>query len=227
MNEPVTIPLAQLRPNPDLQPRDKGLDERHVRMLMASDPAVWPPLGATPNDEGGYDIFAGFHRFEAGRRLGLAALPCVVDPDAGYPDAVADNLAHGLPLSLPDRKTFARWLREQEPNLSYREIGRRCGLNHETVKRALAGKEETGTGGEHHQGASDPIPRLVGQVVRAYDGGYGRTKFGLGRDGSPKPFRAAIDHYTEADRPAVARALDAFGRACVAAAAPFLSGDEG
>src|SRR5262249_3477547 len=107
MNEPVMIPLAQLRPNPDLQPRDRGLDDRHVRLLIASDPATWPPLGVTPNDEGGYDIYAGFHRFEAGRQLGLAALPCVVDPDAGYPEAVADNLAHGLPLDLRDRKTFA------------------------------------------------------------------------------------------------------------------------
>jgi hypothetical protein len=227
MNDPIMVPLSRLRPNQELQPRDKGLDERHIRLLMASDPAAWPPLGVTPNEEGGYDVYAGFHRFEAARRLGLAALPCVVDPDAGYPEAVADNLGHGLPLALADRKTFARWLHDDDPGLSLREIGRRAGLNHETVKRAL--RETDGGGGadgENRQASPDPIPRLVGQVVRAYAGGHGRTWFGLGRDGNPKPFRAAIASYAEDEQRGVAQALGAFGRACIAAAAPFLAGDE-
>jgi hypothetical protein len=227
MNEPVPVPLARLRANEDYQPRVDGIDERHVRLLMATDPTTWPPLGVTPNDIGGFDVFDGFTRYEVGRRKGLAELLCVVVPGAGYPEAFAANLAHGLPLSLEDRKAYARWVREEEPGLSLREIGRRCGLHHETVRKALEGGEEPATGGQNRQASPDPIPRLVGQVVRAYDGGHGRTWFGLGRDGSPKPFRAAIDTYAEDDRPAVARALAAFGRACVAAAAPFVGGDEG
>jgi ParB-like chromosome segregation protein Spo0J len=130
------ISLSQLRADEDYQPRLEGLRESHIRLLMASDPATWAPLLVAPSDEGTFTVIDGFHRLEAATRLGLTALSCVVDPRAGYPEAVAANLRHGLPLALADRKAFARWLADEEPGLSYRELGRRCGLNHETVKRA-------------------------------------------------------------------------------------------
>jgi len=218
--EAVLIPLGHLRANAAFQPRVDGLKESHVRLLMASDPATWPPLLVTPNADGTFDIIEGFHRKEAGTRLGLAALPCLVDPTAGYPEAVAANLAHGLPLSLPDRKAFAQWLAEEDPDLSLREIGRRCGLHHETVKRAL--EEAEPTGGQNRQAPPDPIARLVGNVERTYHMGSGRSMFGFGKAGSPAPFRKAIDAYADEDRPAVAQALEAFGRACLEAAQPYL-----
>lgn len=219
-----TIPLACLRANEDYQPRLGGLSERHVQLLLESNPATWGALLVTPNDVGGFDIIDGFHRHEAARRLGLPTLRCRVDPDAGYFAAVAANVAHGLPLALPDRKAAARWLAEQQPGLSLREIGRRCGLNHETVKRAL---EEDPAGENRQRPAPDPIARLVGQVERNYYDGHGRTWLGFGKAGNPGPFRQALEAYAEEDRPAVARALDAFGRACTTAAAPYLDDQPG
>ncbi len=219
--EPVLIPLSQLRANEAYQPRLEGLKESHVRLLMASDPSTWPPLRVSPNDDGTCDIIEGFHRNEAANRMGLDALPCVIEPTAGYPEAVAANLRHGLPLSLSDRRAFAQWLAEEEPELSLRELGRRCGLNHATVKRAL--EEDEPEGGENrHTSQPDPITKLVRQVERTYREGAGRSWLGFGKAGNPNAFRRSLEAYAEEDRPQVARAMLAFGHACVAAAQPYL-----
>lgn len=218
--ETVLLPIHLLRANEEYQPRYGGLVERHVRLLMQTDPATWPPLLVVPNDDGLFEIIDGFHRFEAATRLGLPALPCRIDPDADYPDAVLANIHHGLPLHPNDRKLAARHLADLDPSLSYREIGRRTGLNHETVKRAI---EVAETGQRQPASPPDPIARLVAQVHRTYSGGHGRTWFGFGHDGNAKPFRRAIEAYSDEDRKAIAQAVLAFGHACVAAAQPFLS----
>lgn len=221
----VSIPLDRLRTDGAFQPRLDGLREQHVRLLLASDPATWPPLLVTPDTDGTFLVIDGAHRLETARRLGLVALPCRIDPMAGYPDAVAANLNHGLPLSLDDRKAFARWLAGTDPGLSYRELGRRSGLNHETVRRALEADESDG--GENRQHRPDPIARLVSQVERIYYDGHGRTWVGFGKAGNPSPFRQALEAYAEEDRPVVARALAAFGYACTTAAAPYLDDQRG
>ena len=43
------------------------------------------------------------------------------------------NAKHGKPLDLRDRKSYAKRLASMHPELSNREIGRRTGINHETV----------------------------------------------------------------------------------------------
>lgn len=216
---PVTIPCDALRANEDYQPRTGGLNECHIRLLMESTPAEWPPLTVTPNDAGGYDVVDGFHRLEAAKRLGLQSILCIVDPQAGYPEAVAANLRHGLPLSLEDRKEAARWWHEQVPGLSYREIGRRVGLSDKTVKAAL---HERSRATPSPGSPATPAGKLVRLVYRLYQSGECRTCFGLGRGGNVNAFKQEIALFDEEEQHDVAQALDAFGRACVAAAAPFL-----
>lgn len=217
----IRLPVARLVRNPDYQPRRNGISEAHVRLLMEAGPETWEPVTVAPVDGGRFEVIDGNHRVVAALRLKLDALPGYLLPGAGYPEAVAANLAHGLPLTLADRKDFARWLAQQEPGLSLREIGRRCALNHATVKRAI---QDGADGGELRQRSRpDPIGRLVSQVYRTYADGNGRTWLGFGREGNPKSFHRAIEAYREEDRAAIARAMYAFGRACVAAAEPFLS----
>jgi len=219
LGEPVPIPLARLIPNPDYQPRAGGLSEPHLRLLLESDPATWPPLLVSPTDADNFDILDGFHRHEAARRVGLPAVSCVVAPGAGYPEAVAANLRHGLPLSMADRKDAARWWAEHVPGLSYREIGRRVGLSDKTAKAAIEAPERA----ENPRPRADPIRRLVGLTVDAYQGGHGRRFLGMGKEADAGAFRRRIEEYDDDERPKVARALAAFGRAIAAAAEPYLS----
>jgi len=223
-SDTTTIALAAIVADEDYQPRH-SLNETHVRQLMASEPDAWPPVLVTPQD-GGYLLIDGFHRLEAATRLGLETLACTVVPDAGYPEAFAANMAHGLTLTIDERKDFVRWLADDEPGLSYRELGRRSGLNHETVKRALTEGADPEPAAPRPRTTPDPIATLVQSVVTAYDAGHGRTWLGFGRDGNPNAFRAEIAAYDECDQPNVARALLAFGHACVEAAQPFLSGED-
>lgn len=218
----VTVPLDRLIPNREYQPRAAGLSEAHVRLLMETGADTFPPLLVSPNADGTFDVLDGFHRLDAARRLNVAALPCLVSPEAGYGEAVAANLRHGLPLSMADRKDAARWYSVWEPDLSYREIGRRCGLSDKTVKRAI----ETGDSESEPspRNAPDPIERLVTLAYRTYTDRHGRTLFGLGGDGNPKAFRREIETYPEDERPAVARALTAFGQACVTASQLYSNG---
>lgn len=213
------IPLTQLQADESYQPRE-ALKDAHVKLLMASDPTTWPPLLVTPGPDGRYLIIDGFHRFEAATRLSLVSLTCRIDPNAGYPEGFAANLNHGLPLSLNERKAFACWLRDAEPGLSLRELGRRSGLNHETVKRALETEEVEPVA--RARVTPDPIRDLVRQVDRTYRSGVGRTWFGMGRAGNLTAFQREIASYDPEDQPEVAQALLAFGHACVAAAQPFL-----
>lgn len=214
----VPIPLDRLIPNPDYQPRGGGLSEAHIRLLMESDPAGWPSILVSPTDDGRYDVLDGFHRLEAAGRLGRPALSCVVAPGAGYPEAVAANLRHGLPLGIADRKDAARWWAEHALGLSYREIGRRVGLSDKTVKAAI----ETPERPENPRPKADPIRRLVGLTVDAYQGGHGRRFLGMGKEADAGAFRRRIEEYDDDERPRVAQALAAFGRAAVAAAEPHL-----
>ncbi|MBX7135066.1 MAG: ParB/RepB/Spo0J family partition protein [Fimbriimonadaceae bacterium] len=218
--ETALLSLQLIKAKEDFQPRYGGLVERHVRLLMQTDPADWPPLLIAPDDDGCFHIIDGFHRFEAATRLGLSALTCRIDPDADYPDAVLANIHHGLPLHPEDRKIAARHLAELDPSLSYREIGRRTGLNHETVKRAVEAADSQRA--EHQRTNPDPVEKLVAQVYRTYAGGHGRSWLGFGHDGNAKLFRRAIEAYREEDRETIAQAVLAFGQACVAAAQPFL-----
>lgn len=198
-----------------------GLSKPHVRLLMEAGPDAWPALTAAPADDRFYDVTDGAHRLEASRRLNLASLPCVVVPGAGYPEADASNLNHGMPLSMADRKEAARWWAHEALGLSFREIGRRCGLNHETANKAIEAGDATAPAGENRQ--SDPILRLVGLAFGAYRGGAGRSVLGFGMAGSAAAFCRQIDAYDDDERPKVAEALAAFGRAIVAATDPYLA----
>lgn len=210
--EPVSIPLDLIMADPQYQPRGGGLVESHVRLLTESDPTTWPPILVMPSTNGAHILIDGFHRLEAARRLNLPALRCRIVPGAGYPEAVAANIAHGLPLSRSDRKDAARWWAEQEPDLSYREIGRRVGLSDKTVAATLRQGEST----KSPRTEPDPIARFVSQIIRADDDGYATAR----------AVRREIECYDDESRTGVAASLADIGGVLVEAATPYAGGRE-
>lgn len=209
MSDAVVIPIDRIIAASQYQPRDGGIVESHVRLLMESDPATWPPPIVSPDGKGGYDIIDGFHRHEAGTRLGLTHLRCIVQEGAGYPEAVSANLRHGLPLGISDRKEAARWWAENEPDLSYREIGRRVGLSDKTVKWAV---ETAAAESPQSRPPSGPLDRWLHQTYR------------LESPPSSRDVKADIDAYAEEDRAGVASFYAAIGQALVDASAPYMKG---
>jgi ParB-like chromosome segregation protein Spo0J len=228
-----TIALDRLHANEDYQPREDGLDAEHLERLRASDPALWPPLLVSANEAGGYDVIDGFHRLHIAREQGLTTLRCQVVDDAGYPEAVAANLAHGLPLSIADRKAYVCWLHEQEPELSYSELARRSGLSDKTVKRVLLPefsyvRSETPSEPNSDEDAfrvpavpPDPVVKLVRLARLAVTDQAGVSKlaqfFSKKTDAQQRAeyVRRVVASYDAKERPAVAAALTTLGTALI------------
>jgi len=202
------IPLSSIVPDPGYQPRGDGFSTSHLAMLAESDPAKWPPLTVAPCDDGRYVLIDGFHRFEIATRRKLDALPCVVLEGAGYAEAVFANITHGLPLSRADRKDAARWWANEEPGLSYREIGRRVGLSDKTVAAAIRDGEPS----QPSRSTPDPVARLVSSLLRTQ----------ADHAPSARSIRREIDAYANEHRADVAATLAAIGGALIEASRPFM-----
>jgi ParB-like chromosome segregation protein Spo0J len=226
MTQPIDLALGQLQDDPtSYQPRGAGLDDEHLERLRASDTAHWPPLLVAPNETGSYDVIDGFHRLHVARDRQLPSLRCAVVEGAGYPEAFAANLAHGLPLTIQDRKDFAVWLHELEPTLSLRELARRSGLSDKTVKAALTSAESPQSPEERllrvASAPSDPIVRLVRLARAAIADRTGVNPFARfffrksDARQRAKYVSRVLASYADDERPAVAEALIVLGTALI------------
>lgn len=209
MSTAVMIPVDHLVLDTAYQPRARGLSPSHLKLLRESDPQTWEALLVAPNGDGAYTVLDGFHRTTVACELGLKQLPCIVQDGAGYPEAVAANISHGLPLSSDDRKEAARWWAEQEPHLSYREIGRRVGLSDKTVKRALS----------YPTSEPSPSPSPASPTER-----WLRATYRLDAPPSLREVRADIETFAAEYRADVATFYAAIGQALVTAASSYLTG---
>lgn len=173
------VPLDHIVLDTSYQPRGVGdgtegeesLDTEHLERLLASDPGEWPPLLVTPSegDPRSFILLDGWHRYKVASLFKLVALPCQIVEHGGLEEAFEANLRHGLPLKRVDRKAYAHVLHDVYPDLPYREIGRRVGLDPKTVKTALTDTEEIpqqASGGDgvsstgNHVGAEEYAKRL-------------------------------------------------------------------
>lgn len=126
------VRLDDLVPGPRI--READLNVVHVAQLVESVEHLPPVLVRRVAD--GFEILDGHHRVAALRRSGadsvLAHVVTCTDAEA-LAFAVEANVAHGLPLSLADKKRNAEALLVADPDLSDREVGRICGLSDKTV----------------------------------------------------------------------------------------------
>jgi ParB-like chromosome segregation protein Spo0J len=115
-----------------LSPRGSKPDPAHVRMLADLDDEVPPILVHRPTMR----VVDGLHRLEAARLLGrthIAARLLEGDEADAFVLAVRSNIAHGLPLSVDDRKRAVDRIMSSHPLWSDRRIAAATGLAARTV----------------------------------------------------------------------------------------------
>lgn len=155
----------------DGSPRLKGEDTAHSSLLAAND-AILPPIlvhRATMR------VIDGIHRVRAAQIKGDTTIVVQFyegSEDAAFVLAVEQNVTHGLPLSLADRKAAAKRIVTSHPNLSDRAIAASTGLSDRTVRTI---RQRSTAESSQSNARSDPSHR----VER------------IGRDGRSRPMNNA------------------------------------
>jgi hypothetical protein len=135
-------------------PRLGGVNQEHVLML-AELGADLPPIlvhRATMR------VIDGMHRIFAAQLRGDDTIEVLYfdgDEDEAFVLGVRENIAHGLPLTLADRRAAARRILLIRPHWSDRSIAAKAGLS----------------------------PKTVGSLRRQYSGDHGGAQSRIGRDG--------------------------------------------
>jgi hypothetical protein len=126
----LKVPVGLLRLGES--PRSAGCDEQNVRMLAELD-CPWPPLLVHRQT---YRVIDGMHRLLAARMRGDETVEVrfhECDEAEAFVLAVRANVAHGLPLSLNDRKAAAGRIIASRPEWSDRRVAMVAGLSDKTV----------------------------------------------------------------------------------------------
>ncbi|MBP2326472.1 ParB-like chromosome segregation protein Spo0J [Kibdelosporangium banguiense] len=139
----VELPVDSLRRADS--PRQSGESEKHIKALAESESDLPPILVHRETMQ----VIDGMHRLRAALAQGRETISArFYDGDNAdvFVAAVEANTAHGLPLSLNDRKRAAARILLSHPHWSDRAIAAVTGLSHKTV-----GTIRQRSAGESHQ----------------------------------------------------------------------------
>jgi ParB-like chromosome segregation protein Spo0J len=156
------LSVEDLRPADS--PRLNGISQRHAEVLAESE----DELPAILVQKGTMRVIDGMHRVLAARLRGrdnIAVRFADVDDDAAFLLAVEANIAHGLPLSLADRKAAASRIIEVKPYWSDRAIARASGLSWKTVG-VLRARAQAPAGDERRVGRDGKVRPVNGAAGR-------------------------------------------------------------
>jgi hypothetical protein len=126
----VTIPVGRIRTGKTL--RLSGENAEHVQHLLAA----WSELPPIIVHHETMQVIDGLHRFQAAKLRGDERIRVRFfrgDTADAFVLAVSANVAHGLPLSLADRRQAAARIIATHPHWSDRMIGTVAGLDPRTV----------------------------------------------------------------------------------------------
>ncbi|WP_051467892.1 ParB N-terminal domain-containing protein [Actinomadura oligospora] len=129
-SEAVRVPIASLQPADS--PRLRGVDHEHVLRMAGVDAPLPPILVHRPTMR----VIDGMHRLRAAKLRGDTEIEAFFfDGSAAeaFARAVELNIAHGLPLTLTERRAAAARLLAAEPQASDRMVAARTGLSARTV----------------------------------------------------------------------------------------------
>jgi ParB-like chromosome segregation protein Spo0J len=127
----INVPLDSLKN--DLDVRANGVDLEHARNLAQVETALPPILVSSLSNQ----IIDGRHRVKAAELNGRETIDAVLfkgSYEEAFVLAVRMNVAHGLPLTLADRRAAAERIVCSSPELSDRSIAITAGLAAKTVR---------------------------------------------------------------------------------------------
>jgi ParB-like chromosome segregation protein Spo0J len=130
LTQSTVVPIAALRSG--FSPRLAGVDEQHAQ-LLAEAPGDLPSILVQHRT---MRIIDGMHRLRAACLQGKTEVLVEFvddDDDAAFLRAVTANLAHGLPLTLGDRKSAASRIMEIRPDWSDRAVAQAAGISSNTA----------------------------------------------------------------------------------------------
>ncbi|GGR77689.1 hypothetical protein GCM10010269_16200 [Streptomyces humidus] len=164
------VPINSLRASES--PRSAGEDADHIRTLAESG-AVLPPIVVMSST---MRVIDGMHRLRAVELRGeteIAVRYFEGEENEAFVLAVKSNIAHGLPLTLDDRKAAARRILRTHPLWSDRAIGRATGLSAKTVgavracSTAVVPQSNVRIGSDGRSRPLDPTEgrRLAGRLI--------------------------------------------------------------
>lgn len=155
----------------DGSPRQGGEDLEHARALAGIRAGLPPITVRRPTMQ----VIDGRHRIRAARLNGHDTIEArLVDCDeaTAFALAVRENVAHGLPLSLADRRAAAAAMITAHPHWSDRVVAEYSGLSDKTVSglRAAQGGDRTsrlGRDGRTRPLNSAALRRKAAELLRA------------------------------------------------------------
>lgn len=164
-DEIAMVPIRELAR--EGSPRSTGIDLEHVRNLVESATPL-PPIVVHRST---MQIVDGFHRVAAALHQGLDVVKVqFVDgpADLVFAMAVRANVAHGLPLSLADRRVAASRIVRTHIDWSDRAIAEITGLSPKTVQRIRCEEGDTEDASRRgRDGRLRPLNAAAGRALAA------------------------------------------------------------
>lgn len=153
-------------------PRLTGENSEHIRVLVESPDEFPPILVHKPSMR----VVDGIHRLAATRLRGHEEIKVQFfngSEEEIFVTSVQENISHGLPLSLADRKAAAARIVKAHPEWSDRRIASVAGLSHKTIGTIRASPQ--GASGENtqlharigHDGRLRPVNSSEGRRLAA------------------------------------------------------------
>ena len=158
------VPISSLHTG-DSPRTNRAISEDHVRALAEIADAL-PPIIVHRQT---MSVIDGSHRLQAALRRDADTIAVRYfdgNSHGAYAVAVHANVAHGLPLSLPERKSAAARLIEVFPGWSDRRIAMMAGLSHRTVsaiRRCATGQDVQSNSRVGVDGKVRPLRTLDGR----------------------------------------------------------------
>jgi len=170
----------------------RPLNEAHIKKLVDSKLTNVPPIKIVKTGKG-IGVVDGYHRREAGLRLGYSTLECVAGNYASEEDVIIAafeaNLQHGLSADKNVRGRYAVWLSINKPLLKQDEIARKAGISQPAVSQAIKRYNEVK---ENNDNDAMYIGRIFTSLRNFVD--YAKDKYSVERGDWDEPIKEGSEY---------------------------------